>query len=160
MICGINCLITIIFIIGNIWFNLNIGKDYENERFLDMLNENQRNKYKKIVKERFSIAMKGYALGLFFSLMIILYNYYIKKIKIKNIYLICLVGCVTFLTQYFFYILSPKKRWMLESEMSLVVQKAWLHIYRKNQWHYHFGLLLGLISVFFLSNSFVCKKYI
>ena len=45
------------------------------------------------------------------------------KYKLKVVSLVCLVVSTTFLTQYFYYILSHKKYWMLETDMTLQQQK-------------------------------------
>ena len=89
----------------------------------------------------------GYVYGFILSCIIIIFNYTnTPKYKLKVIPVTCLVVSITFLTQYFYYILSPKKYWMLETDMTLSQQKAWLHIYKINQWQYHFGLLLGILQ--------------
>ena len=81
-------------------------------------------------------------------------NYFIKKEKLSKLSIVCTVGAVTFLTQYFYYILSPKSKWMIESNLNEDQTKAWLKIYKTNQWNYHFGLVLGIIGVMIFSNAF------
>tara|TARA_B100000524_G_scaffold336234_1_gene226004 strand:+ start:1530 stop:1898 length:369 start_codon:yes stop_codon:yes gene_type:complete len=114
----------------------------------------QKQAYEKIINTRFTLAMQGYALGFLLSFAIILYNYLIKKNKQNKITILCLVGSTTFLTQYFYYILSKKSDWMLEMNLSNESTQAWLEVYKSNQWQYHFGLLLGIIAILFLSNAF------
>tara|TARA_Y100000992_G_scaffold110643_1_gene72056 strand:- start:1264 stop:1737 length:474 start_codon:yes stop_codon:yes gene_type:complete len=157
MICQFNCGITIIFLIATFWFNIRVGKTSLNQNFILTLTSQQKKKYNLIIQNRFNLAMQGYGLGFTLSFLLILYNYFIKKNKLNKLSMICLVGSTTFLTQYFYYILSPKKHWMLENNLSMKAIKGWLEVYKENQWNYHFGIVLGIIAVFFLSNSFNCK---
>ena len=153
MVCTTNCAISIIFVISAIWFQVQVGKDEKNKQFYNLLTNIQKNKYLQIIQERFNIAMKGYAIGLGLSILLIFYNFKTGK-KMSRISLLCLTGAVTFLTQYFYYIMSPKSQWMIDSNLTNEQTKAWLSIYKHNQWNYHFGLLLGIIAVLFLSNAF------
>lgn len=157
MICKINCLVSIVFLVATVWFNFNIGRSHKNSEFINTLTSHQKLGYEKIVNERFTLAMQGYALGFLLSFMIILYNYFIKKNKLNKVAVLCLVGCTTFVTQYFYYILSKKSNWMLEMNLSKEATQAWLEVYKLNQWNYHFGLVLGIIAVLFLSNAFKCR---
>lgn len=157
MICKINCLVSIVFLVCMIWFNINTSKSYKKNKFINTLTSYQKQEYEKIINNRFTLAMQGYVLGFLLSLAIILYNYFIKKHKQSKISILCLVGCTTFLTQYFYYILSKKTNWMLEMNLTKESTQAWLEVYKSNQWQYHFGLLLGIIAVLFLSNAFNCK---
>ena len=158
MICKINCFIAIVFIIANIWFHINISfYNDTNKEYIHLLNEKQLQVYKNIIKERTQLSLMGYVYGFILSCIIIIFNYTnTPKYKLKVIPVTCLVVSITFLTQYFYYILSPKKYWMLETDMTLQQQKAWLYIYKINQWQYHFGLLLGILAVVFLSMAFKC----
>lgn len=153
MACTINCSISIIFLISAIWFQIKVGKDDKNKLFFNLLNNTQKEKYLNIINERFTLAMKGYALGILLSIIIIFYKY-TNKINLSRLSLICLTGATTFITQYFFYIMSPKKNWMINSNLTKEQLNAWLSIYKHNQWNYHFGFILGIIAVLFLSNAF------
>ena len=99
--------------------------------------------YKSLVIERRNIYFQGYALGLFLSFI---YLFYIKQILNKrpnNIFIICTVGFIVFLTNYFYYILNKKSTYMVEHLNNKEQTKAWLKIYRTMQFKYHFGLLWG-----------------
>ena len=70
--------------------------------------------------------------------------------------MLCVVGAITFITHYFYYILSPKSDWMIlhlkENQMN-----DWLNVYKTMQYKYHTGFVIGIISVMILSNSFKCN---
>ena len=154
MICKISCLISLVFIISTIYFTLSTDKQDIHNNYVKKLSDEQLVKYKKIVNERKNISIKGYLLGLSLSICFILLNYNLLKLDYKLI--TCLVGSITFLTHYFYYMLSPKSDWMIlhlkEEQM-----KDWLYVYRKMQYNYHLSFVIGIISVMILSYSFKCN---
>jgi len=48
---------------------------------------------------------------------------------------------------YFYYILTPKTKWMLDVITEPNDVKAWLEMYKKMNIYYHSGLAFGLVSV-------------
>ena len=72
MICNISCMISIIFIIANIYFNYSINKNKVMKQYEDTLNEKQLSIYKKIVQERLTISIYGYIIGLILSIIYLL----------------------------------------------------------------------------------------
>jgi uncharacterized protein YacL len=112
--------------------------------------------YEKISKERMHISLYGYGLGLILSLLIIFYNLKLKKNKLNTIPLVCIVMATCFLTNYFYYILSPKSDWMLNHIKSEEQIKAWLIMYREMQVNYHIGLVLGIVAVGIFAFAFRC----
>lgn len=154
MICKVSCLISIVFIVSTIYFTLSVNKQDIHSNYVKNLTEEQLIKYKNIVEERKNISLKGYLFGLLLSITLILLNYNLLKLDIKLT--TCLVGAITFLTHYFYYILSPKSDWMIlhlkEEQM-----QDWLYVYRKMQYTYHLSFVVGIISVMILSYSFKCN---
>ena len=112
----------------------------------------QREAYDKIAKERLHISMQGYGLGLILSGLIIYY----KKKQLKSTSLVCLVLATSFITNYFYYMLSPKSDWMLNHVESREQTHAWLQMYRTMQFYYHAGLVLGIIGVGVMAYAFRC----
>ena len=102
------------------------------------------------------ISYQGYILGLVLSLFVIFYNYYFKGTKLNNTSLICTVIAVSFITNYFYYMLSPKSDWMLNHMNSQDQVKGWLLMYREMQFNYHAGLALGIIAVGIMAFAFRC----
>lgn len=154
MICNVTCAISIVFIIATLYMNLSVDKSKVLVKFTETLDKEQLEIYNKIMLERKKISITGYLLGLGVSLVIILVNYN-RKEKIDYKAITCLVGAVMFLTHYFYYTLTPKSDWMLLHLKDEQVKK-WLEMYKKMQYRYHSGLLLGLISVVILSMAFKC----
>lgn len=156
MICKSHCLLSLIFVVGTLWFYSRIGLDESSKTFVNLLHDTQKKQYTDIVNERYIIATHGYLLGFALSLVTLVF-YRWKNIEISKSFYICTVVAITFIVQYFYYILTPKTKWMLETNMNKRQIEAWLRIYKNNQWNYHFGILLGLISAAFLGLGF-CKK--
>jgi len=154
MICKTNCAISLVFIIATIYFNLTIDKHEIYNNYVKKLTDEQVIKYNKIVDERKKISLHGYLFGLCLSLIFIALNYNLKKVNHKM--MLCVVGAITFITHYFYYILSPKSDWMIlhlkEDQMN-----DWLNVYKTMQHKYHAGFVIGIISVILFSNSFKCN---
>ena len=72
--------------------------------------------------------------------------------------MICLVLAISFITNYFYYILSPKKKWMLNYIETPDQTKLWLQMYRGMQVYYHTGLVLGIIAVGIFALAFRSRK--
>ena len=156
MACAISCMISTIFIIGMIYFynmtdNSSIVKHYK-----EKLSSDLQKRYDMITKERKSISYQGYILGFILSLFIIFYNLKIKGVKMTNFALVCTVMATSFLTNYFYYMLTPKSDWMLNHMSNQEEVKAWLQMYREMQYNYHMGLVLGIVAVGILAFAFRC----
>ena len=153
MVCSISCSISAVFVIGMIYF---YNATSENKYYREKLSPELRAKYDAIASERMRISYFGYLLGFALSLVIIYYNSQIKKNKLNNLSLICIVISTTFLANYFYYILTPKSDWMLNHLTSKEETRAWLAMYRSMQYKYHFGLVLGVAAVGILGHAFRC----
>jgi hypothetical protein len=156
IICSTSCLISTVFIIGMIYFYGSTGKSeiVKNYR-ANMSNENKMI-YDKIVEERLKISYQGYALGFIISLIIIFYNLSFKSRKLNTIPITCIVIVTSVITNYFYYILSPKTDTMLNYVKDKKDAQAWYTMYKEMQYSYHLGLVLGIIAVGFMSFAFRC----
>jgi uncharacterized membrane protein YkgB len=108
----------------------------------------------KISEERMRISYTGYIIGFILSLFLIYYNVNLKKQKFSTLSIVCLVMATCFITNYFYYTLSPKSDWMLNHTNSSAQVKAWLQMYREMQINYHMGMVLGIIGVGVLALAF------
>ena len=151
MPCCISCVISCIFLIGMIYFynatdKSEIVKQYKASLPLDL-----QQRYEEITAERRKISYQGYSLGLLLSL-VILYN----RRKMNTISLVCTVMATCFLTNYFYYMLSPKSDWMLNHTTNQDQVHAWLLMYRAMSYNYHLGIVLGIIAVGMFAFAFRC----
>ena len=126
------------------------------QKYREQLPESLQNTYREIVNERTKINYFGYLLGFILSIVIIIYNTRIAKNKMGNLGMVCLVIAVSFTVNYFYYILSPKSKWMLNEVKTEEQTKAWLEMYRHMQVYYHTGFVLGIIGVGLFAYAFRC----
>ncbi len=148
MPCTITCVIALVFLIANIYTILSSSRNKNDKQdFLNVLNDKQKVTYDNIIRERKNIYYIGYILGLILSLLIIIVIRKINKNKLNNTSLICLVGSITFITNYLFYILYPKTDYMLLHLNDKKQIEEWLKIYKKMQFKFHMGFVLGIIAV-------------
>lgn len=140
MKCKISCLVAIVFLIIQLFFMFSPSIYNEFNEFDSTLSDKLKDKYREITKERRNISLKGYGLGLLLSAIIVYFN---KNSKTTT--KVCIVGSVTFITNYLFYILSPKSDYMVLHLDKEEQRKEWLDIYRKMQLKYHIGFLSGII---------------
>ena len=156
MPCSATCLFATALIIAMIYFQNATTKSKIVREYKKQLPSNLQNLYEKIAAERMRLNYYGYTLGLVLSLIIILYNYALKRNKLTTTSMVCLVIVVSFLTNYFYYILSPKTTYMLDHINSPEQTKAWLAMYREMQYNYHFGMVIGIAAVGVLAFAFRC----
>jgi len=156
MACAVSCMISAIFIIGMIYFYNLSDKSEIVKHYKSSLSSDLQKRYEKITKERTTISYQGYALGVILSLGIIFYNLKIKHSRMNSTALVCTVIATAFVTNYFYYMLSPKSDWMLNHMSNQQEVKSWLLMYREMQYNYHMGLVLGIIGVGVLAFAFRC----
>jgi len=156
MCCTISCFIAAVFLFAMIYFNIStLNSDVVN-KYKNSLSPDSQVVYDKIAKERLSISMCGYSLGLVLSIIIIFYNTRIKRNRLGSTSLVCIVIATSFLTNYFYYTLSPKSDWMLNHLKTPEDNKAWLEMYREMKYNYHLGFVLGIIAVGMFAFAFRC----
>ena len=115
--------------------------------FLLTLNDDQKQKYKSIILERFRIYIFGMILGLLLGFG---YAYIYNEDKFKVCKFVAIV-LVTKLTFYYFY---PKSDFMLYHLTEKEQVSAWTDLYRnyKNAWRN--SIILAIISYILFSLSF------
>jgi len=156
MACTISCMISCVFIIGMIYFYNMTDKSTIVKHYKEKLPTDLQKRYENIAKERMILSYYGYGLGLLISLVVIFYNLKIKGAKMNTFSLVCTVMATCFLTNYFYYTLSPKSDWMLNHVNNPEQVKAWLQMYREMSYNYHAGLALGIVAVGILAFAFRC----
>ncbi len=156
--CTISCSIAAVFLIGMIYMNYAVAKSEIILKYKSQLPENLQKIYEQITNERTRIYYQGYILGFILSLVIIVTNVYSEHKMLSTMSMICLVLATSFVTNYFYYILSPKKNWMLDYIKTPDQTKAWLQMYRGMQVYYHTGLVLGIVAVGIFAHAFRPKK--
>lgn len=156
MTCSISCSISIVFIIGMIYFYNSTSKSAIVKHYKEKLPFDLKQRYEKISEERMRISYYGYIIGFILSLFIIFYNLKKRGQRMNNVSIICIVVTTCFLTNYFYYTLSPKSDWMLDHMTNQEQVRLWLQLYRQMQVYYHSGLVLGIIAVGVMAFAFRC----
>ena len=156
--CTISCSISAVFIIGMMYMNYSITQSQIILQYKSQLPEKLQKIYEQITTERTTIYYQGYVLGFILSLFIIFGNVYSDHKLLSTTSMVCLVLAISFITNYFYYILSPKKKWMLNYIETPDQTKLWLQMYRGMQVYYHTGLVLGIIAVGIFALAFRSRK--
>ena len=152
--CKLSCAVSVVFIVAMIYMlyattQSNIIQEYEKTLSPELLAV-----YKKIVNERTSIYYYGYFLGFILSLVFIAYNYKVRMVPLASMPLVCIIVSISFFTNYFYYILSPKSNWLTDHLKTQEEIKAWSKMYKGMQKYYHTGLVLGLVAIGIFAFSF------
>lgn len=151
MPCCISCVISCIFLIGMIYFYNATDKSDIVNQYKATLPIDLQQRYEEITYERRKISYQGYGLGLLLSFVIIYFSR-----KMNTISLVCTVMATSFLTNYFYYMLSPKSDWMLNHITNKDQVHAWLLMYRAMSYNYHLGIAFGIIAVGIFAFAFRC----
>ena len=159
MNCKILCITGIIFLIANVYVSFNADKTEHKNAFYATLTPELKTKYETIVAERRDIYLKGYVYGLILSVILVLgTKYFTKKPKMGRSGNIGAMVGVTLLTNYFYYILTPKSDLMVTHLDKEEQRLAWQKIYRTMQVRYHSGLILGMVAAGFFGASICTLK--
>lgn len=154
--CSITCMFSAMLIIAMIVMTSSISSSQTMQNYEKGLSPHLLKTYDEIKDERTRIFYFGYALGFVLSLLAILFNTQIKKNKMEWRTMVCLTITVSFVTNYLYYILTPKTKWMLEEVENEQQTKAWLQMYKNMQYYYHGGLLLGIAAIGLMAFAFRC----
>ena len=150
-LCGTWCMIAIVFLVATLYLTFTADKTERKAEFYKTLSADNIKRYEGLIRERRDIYLKGYILGLLLS---IIFLYYTQNYKLKS-GIICIVGGITLLVNYLFYMLYPKSDYMILHLNNKTQREKWLAIYKHMQFKYHIGLVLGIIAAMIFAKS-VC----
>jgi hypothetical protein len=154
MPCSVSCIIAAVFVIGMIYFYNMTGKSEIVKNYKKNLPTDLQKRYEMITAERKKLSYQGYALGVALSVCLIIYNTQLRSERMSASGMVCLVISTAFLTNYFYYVLSPKTDFMLNHIDDQEQAKNWLRMYREMSFNYHSGLALGIVAVGVLAFAF------
>ena len=106
------------------------------------LNKQEQQYYQDIIAMRRNIYFQGFVLGILLAIGAVHFIPSLKKANKSNRLFTAIA--ITFIVNYFYYILYPKDKYMIEILDTKAENKAWLSIYKSMQFRYHIGFLLGL----------------
>ena len=154
MPCGITCLVALVIIVSKILFLFSVASDSSIKQYKNEFTPELKQIYKKITAERLGLHVQGYTLGIFLSVLFLIYNTQFSKRPVTLVSMICVAITITFFVNYFYYTLSPKSDWVLNHVTGEKDVKAWLNVYRAMQLHYHGAFAIGLLAVAVLAYAF------
>ena len=114
-----------------------------NNKYIDTLNEKEKKMREKVVKERAKIYLIANISALLLVSILFMNNFYSSN-RMNNVWM---YTAIFFLTEYFVYMLIPKKHWMLHSVENKKDAMDWLKKYKFMSRNYHIGMLIGIAAV-------------
>ena len=125
------------------------------KEYKEILDEEQKEKYEKIINERLKIYIYGVLIGVMIGLI---YIYKVKGIASMQEYVksnSCVFTAIVLFTQYIVYSLWKKSDWMITTLKTKEQREKWLEVYRVMKQRYHVGMLLGVVSYVILSYTYL-----
>ena len=135
----IYCLLGFTFLFSSIYMTLEKKNSYKFIHFMNLLDNQQKNIYKNIIRERLSIYLNGMILGFILGIY-----YYIHSKNDK--YRICKFLTIIYSVKFGFYYFYPKQPLMLYSLHSKEQVDAWTDIYTEMKSRFKYSLFFGFIA--------------
>ena len=156
MVCYTSCALAFGLIAASVFTTLGTHRYVLASKFVASLNDEQRKVYEKVVMLRLRLYLQGLAVGLLLGLIFL---YLTRKTrKITDLQTMCAFILIVLGTQYFFYMLAPKKTVMADHMTSQDSISKWYAINRYMSKMYHIGFLVGFTGYCLLSYAVVKKK--
>ena len=153
-ICNKWCLLSSVLIMGSIFICCFPHRNKILKDFMNILDEKQKGEYVKIIKMRRDIYLRSLVSAVVLSIILCFIGLRKKSFSINNV---CIFLALVFSFKNLFYILSKKSSYIVTKLNNEKQRNAWLNIYKNMQWHYHLGILVGLVGVIIISISY-CGK--
>jgi|TARA_B110000285_G_C15065786_1_gene585032 hypothetical protein len=142
------CFIGLVFLFSGFYMSF-LNKDTEHfQKFNNLLDAGQKEKYDSIVRERLLIYIGGSILGSGLA-----YYYYLMNKDDK--YLICKLLVISHVVKLGFYYFFPKSPLMLYSLRTKEQTDAWADIYQEMKHRWIMSLVFGLFAYIFLSLALI-----
>lgn len=138
--CDLACLIATGMFGGKLYLVVNYNKKELLDKFTNTLDDNQKKRYKNIMKERLNIYLQGMLLGLVFGFL------YLQVVSEKELVRACMFAVIVLGTNYFYYILKPKSDYMVKHLQNQKQRLAWLDIYKEMQFRCKMGFVIGAVA--------------
>ena len=144
---SIYCIIGITFLMSSLASSI-VSRDRDVfTKFMNLLDDEQKQVYDNIIRERLIIYLSGMILGLGLGIL-----YYIKNKNQK--YILCKFLTIIYLVKFGFYYIAPKSPLMLYSLKNTAQTDAWADIYTEMKTGFKYSLILGLIGYLLIGQYF------
>ena len=141
------CLVGFTLLFASLYMSLQKKDTQIFNKFYTLLDENQKDIYENIVKERMMIYFSGMILGLGLGIY-----FYIKNPKTD--YKLCKFLAIIYVIKLGFYYFYPKSPLMLYSLTTKEQVKAWADIYTEMKERWIKSLVIGFIGYLLISLNF------
>ena len=123
--------------------------DYENS-----LNNQQQILYNESIKERSNLYIQGLLIGIILAIFYL----YLNADSPKRLYHSGVATTIIFVVQFLYYMLMPKRVYMLKHLNTRRQINGWLDVYLRMKNRYYIGMLLGIIGFVLLSNTILSSS--
>ncbi len=139
------CSLAVVFLVANLYMTFTADQVDAKRKLYAALTPQELKEYEHIIVARRRIYLEGYLVGLILSFMILVMNVW-QRVPLGRLSIACTVGAVTLITNYFYYMLSPKPDLLVVHLAEPRKRELWQQVYRRMQVKYHVGLLLGIVA--------------
>jgi hypothetical protein len=154
MVCMRSCSLSLVFLFSMLYMTLTIDKHAMTQNLVKHFNAEQVEYYKRVIKERTTIYLTGFSIGLVASLVLLFAMK--NKLKLNPWIITCTCVSLSYIIMYFYYTLSPKMDLMVVQLDKKEARVAWQEYYTTMKNKYHISMLLGFVFVSLL-NSGLCR---
>lgn len=154
MVCMRSCSLSLVFLFSMLYMTLTIDKNAITQNLIKHFNTEQIEYYKQVIKERTTIYLTGFSIGLAASLVLLFAMK--NKLKLNPWIITCTCVSLSYIVMYFYYTLSPKMDLMVVQLDKKEARVAWQEYYTTMKNKYHISMLLGFVFVSLL-NSGLCR---
>ena len=138
------CLLGMTFILSSVVMCFQRKDSDVFKKFMNLLDETQKQTYNEIIKERIMIYSMGIVLGLTVG------TYFYMKHKGTK-YAFCKFLAIVYVIKIGFYYLYPKKPLMLYSLTTPEQTKGWADIYMEMKWRWRSSIVVGFFGYVFIT---------
>ena len=154
MVCLRSCSLSLVFLFSMLYMTLTIDKGAMTQNLVKHFNAEQVEYYKQVIRERTTIYLTGFGIGLAASLLLLFTMK--NKLKLNPWIITCTCVSLSYMVMYFYYTLSPKMDLMVVQLDKKEARLAWQEYYTTMKNKYHISMLLGFVFVSLL-NSGLCR---
>ena len=132
-------------LLGSMLVTMLASKKSKNfKHFMSVLNDDQQQVYKSVIKERMTIYIQGLIIGVILGI-IVTFNRVLSRSTNICLFIVIALGF-----NWAYYLFYPKSTYMLNHLSSQNQVRAWLKIYKEMKLRCHLGLVLGVIGYIIL----------
>jgi hypothetical protein len=136
-----------IILVAMVIMSFMVYSDPEIVSYRNRLPDDIKTSYDEIVAERSRIYYTGYMVGFALSIAFIVFNARVLKKPIPATGMVCVAVVISTLFSYFYYILSPKTKFMISLLKTDEMREDWFKLYKSMQYYYHASYALGAVAV-------------